>query len=137
MKINRIETDKFWEIYKPLCKPIQGLSEEEENVYAVEIERLTEKLEDALKEFNPEDFQISDEGNPCWHHCAGVYGKSAFTSKFLRKIFDVLTHEKKDWCFHLALEEDFGNGDMGQIFYYKGEFYADAGDSLDYSVFER
>lgn len=137
MKIVRLSESEFWDRYKPLCKPIEGLGEAEEQEFSEAIDRLDAKLKEALSTFDEdEDYQTACDWNPCWHHCGGVFGKAAFSPEFLKKIVGVLATEQHPWCFHLACEPAFEGLEAGQLFIHAGEVFADASDSLDYSVFE-
>lgn len=137
MKIKRLPQSEFWERYLPLCKPIVGLSEIEEQEFNSAIGRLDAKLKAALSSYeDEEDYQTSYDWNPCWHHSGGIYGRAAYCPDFLNKIIAVLASESHPWCFHLACEPSFEGLGYGQIFVHAGEIFADASDPLDYSVFE-
>ena len=137
MKITRLPKREFWDRYDSLCKPVEGLSDEEEQKYNKAIDQLDAKLKAALSDYaDEEDYQTPYDWNPCWHHCCGVYGKGAFTNDFLKRIFDVLADEESPWCFHLACEPNFDGLGDGQLFIHSGEVFADASAPLDYSVFE-
>ena len=138
MKITRLADDQFWDRYLPLCKPIEGLTDAEEQEFSHAIDRLDAKLKDALSDFDDEeDYQTSYDWNPCWYHCGGVYGRPAYSPEFLQKIVDVLVTESHPWCFHLACEPTFEGPGDGQLFIHAGEVFAYGSDSLDYSVFEK
>ena len=137
MTITRLTKTDFWDKYLPLCKPFEGLPEAEEQNISKAIDALDAKIREALKDYDDEeDFQLSDDWNPCWHHSGGIYGKPAFTRQFLDAIYEVLAEETHPWCFHLTCEPDFEGMEDGQLFIYQGDVFADASDDLDYGTFE-
>jgi hypothetical protein len=138
MEIIRVDKDKFYEIYLPLCKPVPDLSEAQELEYRDAIDRLDDRLRAAITPFLSEvDFDLNDDWNPCWHHSMGIYGEAAHTKRFLEVVWGVLATEDQPWCFHISCEPDFLNPLWGQLFIHGGKIYADSTDELDYALFER
>ena len=139
MKIILLDTDSYNEKYEESAAPVDDIPFEE---LEADAEALDSRIKTALESIGltDDDFEVSDEWQECFHHCAGIYTEKAHRRETLEKIGDAISKSRypKRWYFHVACEaaEEFeGAEDMGEFFIHDGIAYFDSESSSLHSLF--
>jgi hypothetical protein len=144
-RIILLPDDEFWNLYLPLCKPIEAPSPAlEQEVYS-ELNALDGILRPALDaRWGKTDayWEVMDDWNVCYHHSMSVHSDEMCCAELLDIVQGALGQMKHDWCFHVSLEciEDMGWGPQhagfGQIVFYQGKVYGDREREFKYALFD-